>query len=197
MVGCGGFGSPQLTSRETVARSSVRRRYRTLGSRQKANAVTAGHCTRRRQRPRVASAHPIAKRCHECLTDHIGNFVQTPDRACWPPVWFGTTPPISREPLENCEHQVRSTTIMAVFSSWSMTKSNTACGLPSPMFPRGGGWYTAKPTVRRALTTSSRTGPISGRRVCASGWQRVGVLISKPPGYGDSGGALGVSHGTW
>lgn len=61
------------------------------------------------------STAPTPERCaahlncqegvHECLTDHIRNFVETPDRACRPPVWFGTTPLISRQRLENCEHQ--------------------------------------------------------------------------------------------
>lgn len=50
-------------------------------------------------------APELPRGCHECLTDHIRNFVETPDRACRPPVWFGTTPLISRERLENCEHQ--------------------------------------------------------------------------------------------
>jgi hypothetical protein len=44
--------------------------------------------------------YEITNRCHECLTGHTGNFVETPDRACWTPVWFGTIPLISRTPGE-------------------------------------------------------------------------------------------------
>jgi uncharacterized protein YbdZ (MbtH family) len=40
-----------------------------------------------------------------------------------------------------------------------------------------GGWFTAKRTALRVWTTSKRTGPIYGRRVCARGWQRAGGLM--------------------
>ena len=46
------------------------------------------------------------------------------------------------------------------------------------------GWFTAKRTALRVWTTSNRTGPIYGRRVCARGWQRAGLLMSKPSGLG-------------
>src|ERR1700732_1028477 len=71
---------------------------------------------------------------------------------------------------------------MAVFSSWSTTRSNTACGRPSPMFQTAGGWFTAKRTALRVWTTSKRTGPTYGRRVCARGWQRAGLSTHKPGG---------------
>ena len=58
-------------------------------------------------------------------------------------------------------------------------RSNAACGRPSPMFQRAGGWSTAKRTAPRVWTTSSRIGPTYGRRVCARGWQRAGLLRCK------------------
>jgi len=66
----------------------------------------------------------------------------------------------------------------AVSSSWSMTRSNTACGLRSLTSRPAGGWFTAKPAARSAWTTSNRTGPTSGRRVCATGWQVPEFLTS-------------------
>src|SRR5882757_1857731 len=70
---------------------------------------------------------------------------------------------------------IRSTT-MAAFSSWSTTRSNTACGRSSPTFQPAGEWFTAKRTAPRVCTTSNRTGPTYGRRVCARGPQRAVVL---------------------
>src|ERR1700758_2557868 len=76
-------------------------------------------------------------------------------------------------------------TTMAAFSSWSTTRSNTACGRSSPMFQPAGGWFTAKPTGLRVWTTSNRTGPIFGRGVCARGWPgAAGLSISKRRGRG-------------
>ena len=49
-----------------------------------------------------------------------------------------------------------------------------------PMFQTAGGWFTAKRTAQRVWTTSKRTGPIYGRRVCARGWQRAGLSTRKP-----------------
>ena len=60
--------------------------------------------------------------------------------------------------------------------------------------PAAGGWFTAKPTALPAWTTSNRTGPIYGRRVCVTGWQRTGLLITKPCGVGESG-RLGAGRG--
>src|SRR6201996_8136439 len=70
---------------------------------------------------------------------------------------------------------IRSTT-MAAFSSWSTTRSNTAYGRSSPTFQPAGEWFTAKRTAPRVCTTSNRTGPTYGRRVCARGPQRAVVL---------------------
>src|SRR5580693_9762385 len=39
------------------------------------------------------------------------------------------------------------------------------------MFRPAGAWFTAKRTAPRVWTTSIKTGPTSGRRVCARGWQ--------------------------
>jgi hypothetical protein len=61
----------------------------------------------------------------------------------------------------------------SVDSGVTAARSNTACGRPSPMFQPAGGWCTAKRTALRVWTTSNRTGPIYGRRVCARGWQRA------------------------
>src|SRR6476660_383468 len=47
------------------------------------------------------------------------------------------------------------------------------------MFQPVGGWFTAKRTALRVWTTSNRTGPIYGRRVCARGWHRAAVLRCK------------------
>src|ERR1700758_1576046 len=63
---------------------------------------------------------------------------------------------------------------MAASSCWSTTRSNTACGRPSPKFRPAGRWFTAKRTVLRVWNTSNRIGLIYGRRVCAKGWQRAG-----------------------
>ena len=119
------------------------------------------------------------------------NFAQTPDRRCssavrlerfesvandgddpHPTRWSGE--PMSVNPFDDDN---------GAFSSWSTTRSSTACGRPSPMFQPAGGWFTAKRTALRAWTTSNRTGPIYGRGVCASGWRSAG-LITKPAGLG-------------
>ena len=46
--------------------------------------------------------------------------------------------------------------------------------------PVGCGWCTAKRIALGVWITSKRTGPIYGRRICARGWQKAGVLTSKP-----------------
>jgi hypothetical protein len=56
------------------------------------------------------------------------------------------------------------------FLCWSTTRSNTAGGRPSSMLPPAGGWFTAESTALGVWTTSNRTGPVYGRRVCARGW---------------------------
>ncbi len=43
-------------------------------------------------------------------------------------------------------------------------------------------------TALSVLTTSNRSGPISGRKVCKRGW-RATLLIAKPCGSGESDGA--------
>ena len=48
-------------------------------------------------------------------------------------------------------------------------KNNTAYGQPLPMSPTAGGWSTARQHALTAWTTSNRTGPISGPKVCVTG----------------------------
>src|SRR5271156_203294 len=65
----------------------------------------------------------------------------------------------------------------APFWWWSMTKTNTACGRPSPTFRRGGGRSSVKPVVRRAWPMSRSTGPTSGPRASARRWTADGTRI--------------------
>src|SRR5277367_5463054 len=83
--------------------------------------------------------------------------------------------------------------MMPVFSSWSTTRSSTACGPRSPMYQPAGGWSTAKRSAERVWTTSNRTGPIYGRRVCARGWRRGKGLLGNRMGLDDR--ALPLTRG--
>jgi hypothetical protein len=63
------------------------------------------------------------------------------------------------------------------FFVWSTTRSNTACGRPSPTFHPAGGWFTAKRPALRVCTTSNRIGAIDGQRLYERSWHRAGLLI--------------------
>jgi predicted secreted protein len=48
------------------------------------------------------------------------------------------------------------------------------------------GAYSAEPTALRVWTTSNRTGPTYGQKVCARDWeQRAGLSINEPWAFGE------------
>ena len=55
-------------------------------------------------------------------------------------------------------------------------RAAAACGRALPTCLTAGVWCSEKPTARPVSSTSSRTGPISGRRVSGTGWRRARIF---------------------
>jgi MbtH-like protein len=123
------------------------------------------------------------------LIGHIRNFVETPDRPCWPSVWFGTVLPMSSR---RSREAVRINPFDDDNGSFVVLVNDEEQHSLWPAFADvSAGWRVvmAKRIALGVWTTSNGTGAIYGRRVCARGWQSAGVLIGKPSGLGRSDGA--------